>query len=192
MASGSRLQNQTRIALVVCALLWTGWVSYGQLQKRSAAALATEGNALLKEHRYEAAVENFDQALEKYPELPSIRVNRGIALQLLGRTEEALESFRQEEIRTGSPRATVGIARLLRELDNVDAAMRALDRIEGRLPGPSYSRERGLCLLALGQAEAARPYLEEAQRAGVSDAELTGALEEVLSPDQGPEQEGGD
>ena len=190
MSPGAKNQTRARIAAVVCVVIWVGWISYGQAQKRDAVDLVENGNAFLREHRNEQALAAFDRALEKYPELPSVRVNRGIALQRLGRSDDALRSFREEEARTASPNATLGVARLLREGGNPEAALRALNRIAGRSDTPTYHRERGLCLLAEGQYEEAQRHLLAAQGAGVDDTELEEGLEQIERQAAAVENEG--
>jgi tetratricopeptide (TPR) repeat protein len=69
-------------------------LSLGLRDDRQVAALEHNlGVALQKQERHLEALELFDAAQGKVPEIPSVEYNRGNALQHLGRFEEALASY---------------------------------------------------------------------------------------------------
>jgi len=54
----------------------------------------SEANDFFEQGKWEGAIENYDKAIGFNPKYTKARLNKGIALVALGRTEEAREWFR--------------------------------------------------------------------------------------------------
>lgn len=187
-----------RVIPTIALVLYLGWSWHLRSQRVEANELNSEGLALLRENRVEAALENFIQAGDRNPDAGGIWMNRALALELLERPEEALAAWRQAEVR-GEAQATLGVVRTLRTLGQTDAARRALGRADDTLPG--FARETGLLAYVEGDQDGARVWLEQALVDRPEDdiarealAQLNGEAPSaqargLLIPDEAPDEE---
>jgi Flp pilus assembly protein TadD len=123
------------------------------LDPRDVTALHHRGNVLLALNRLEDARQEYERTLKISSEDAGIWNNYGIALDGLGRTNEALQAFRRAmECKPPSKSAFLGLAFLQIKLDRLDDAAATLDQFEKQEPGPNavvlairsvLARERG-------------------------------------------------
>lgn len=55
--------------------------------------LILQGNKMIRESKFEQALELFEQALSVHPDNPDLWNGKGVALRSIGRYEEAVECF---------------------------------------------------------------------------------------------------
>ncbi len=72
----------------------------GRDQRQTAALEHNLGLSLKMQRRYPEALQLFDSAQAKVPDMPAVDYNRGNTLQQMGRLEEAVESYRRALART--------------------------------------------------------------------------------------------
>ncbi len=90
-----------------------GWAAYDAL-----------GALRYEQERYDEALELHTKAMERYPEEPNVRFNRGNALLKLGRTDAAVEAFEDAiELRPGFAAARVQLGTVLADRNDLDGAI---------------------------------------------------------------------
>ena len=126
-----------------------------KLEPKSTAALMTRADIELRERQYADAISYLSQALEDEPDSIHVRVQRGIALSLAGKSELATKDFSEARRLAKTPRdfnelcwakATWGVD-LKGALDDCSTALaKAPDT-------PAYLDSRGLVHLRLGRLD---------------------------------------
>lgn len=71
----------------------TYWTQLLDYLPHEAAIWSNRGNARVSQHHLEAAIADYDKAIELAPEAPDPYLNRGTALEGLGRWEEAIADY---------------------------------------------------------------------------------------------------
>jgi tetratricopeptide (TPR) repeat protein len=91
--------------------------------KQLAIKLAIRGANRIVQHNYELALADFESAARVYPDCPKTDYGRGLSLQGLGRTLEALSAFREATRREPEfAMAHYCLGRMLFENGDLDAA----------------------------------------------------------------------
>ncbi|MCG3178734.1 MAG: Photosystem I assembly protein Ycf3 [Phycisphaerae bacterium] len=123
----------------------------------SAVLLANFGVALARQGRMVDAVTQYRRAIEMNPSDPAIRINLGDALMTLGKTDEALDAYRQA-VRVAPPQAprpplVLGMA--LARLGRNDEALVELRRSLAIQETPGTRNNIGMLLTQLGRPDEA-------------------------------------
>jgi tetratricopeptide (TPR) repeat protein len=97
-SKASRYRRRVAGALAIVALSVFGWLFRHAYEARSAAAqpgaqAETQGEQLYDKGDYGAALREFERAIQLDPENSLVYVNRGAALRMVGRAQEALSSL---------------------------------------------------------------------------------------------------
>jgi len=123
----------------------------------SVTARNNAGVALLAEGRYEDAAEEFRVGLTATPEAPMLLVNLGLALRLLGRTDEAAPLFeRAADYPLTLRMAGHQLAQMALDREDFDAARSVLNRVLAAEPEAAEIRNTlGRVLEAKGDLQAA-------------------------------------
>jgi tetratricopeptide (TPR) repeat protein len=143
------------------------------------ASATDRAQSLVRQHREEEAVATLRSDLMAHPDdVPA----RRLLVRLLGFTGDMPGARRETEelarrLGAGDPTPYVELGHALELAHRYDEALDAYDEAASAAPGsPAGPREGGLRTARWGEAEAARPRLEEAVRRGANDAETWHAL----------------
>jgi Flp pilus assembly protein TadD len=142
------------------------------LDPGDATALHHRGNVLLALNRFDEARLEYEQTLKITSEDAGVWNNYGIALDGLGRTNEALQAFRRAmECQPPSESAFLGLAFLQIKSGRLDDAAGALDQLEKLEQGPNAAVLAIRSVLARRRGDAAQAVaLEQQARALDPDA----------------------
>ena len=139
------------------------------------------GNALLRWNRLEESLEPYRVAVEQLPDDYKPHFGAGLALQSLGRLDEAAAAFsRSLELRSWHLRSLTGLTAVRLEQQQYEAALQVALRTIERYPGNAEAwTNRGIALYHLRRTDEALRSLDHAltldphqQRAAEARAEL--------------------
>jgi tetratricopeptide (TPR) repeat protein len=140
------------------------------------------GRVLESGLRYDLAAEEYQQALERRPDLTVARVGLAEMLVRTGRFAEALPHFQAcLQIEPRHAAARLGLARCQRNLSPPEAALATLEPLFADNEGNADAfLLRGQLELARGNAEAALEWLQRAEQMSPQDLETYQALATAL------------
>jgi tetratricopeptide (TPR) repeat protein len=135
--------------------------------------------ALVRQHRDDEAVAALRERLQRHPEDVAARK---LLVRLLGVTGDLVAARREVEelaarLPANDPAPDIELGHALELAHRYDEALAAYDEAASLAPAlPDGPREGGMRYARWGEAEQARPRLEEAVRRGARDAETWHAL----------------
>jgi tetratricopeptide (TPR) repeat protein len=141
-------------------------------------ALHQRGNVLLALNRFEEARQDYERTLKIYSEDGGVWNNYGIALDGLGRTNEAVQAFRHAtECHPPSKSAFLGLAFELVRSGRLDDAAGILDQLEKLDTGPNPVVLIVRSVIARRRGDAARADALERQARALDPAAAAWAIE---------------
>jgi len=148
-----------QLGVVLLALVLVGWgVAWMVAQKP-----VTGAQQLIQQHRYADAITEADRELVRSPSDSAAHLHRAEALKLLGRFEEAIESYR----RSDDPAAREGIALTLAHLKrDLPAARKQMEEMMALYPQIQEFQALGLAYILLRsdqRDEALRMFRDQAE-----------------------------
>jgi Tfp pilus assembly protein PilF len=147
------------------------------------AALHQRGNVLLALNRLDEARQQYEQTLKIYSEDAGVWNNYGIALDGLGRTNEALQAYlRATQCQPPSPSAFIGLAFEDIRAGHPDAAARALDELDKNETGPNAVALAIRAVLARQHGDIAQANALEKQARDLDPAAAAWAIDHAIRP----------
>jgi Tfp pilus assembly protein PilF len=146
-------------------------------------ALHQRGNVLLALHRFEDARRDYEETLQIEPRDGGIWNNYGVALDGLGRTNEAQQAYlRATQCQPPSKSAFLGLAFDQIRAGRVDEAAAALDQLEKLGKGPNAMVLALRSVLAREHGDAAQAAALESQARALDPAAAGWAIEHATTP----------
>lgn len=148
-----------QLGVVVIAVILIGWLVAWMVAQKP----VSDAQQLIQQHRYADAIAATDREIARSPSDAAAHLHRAEALKLLGRFDEAIESYR----RSDDPAAREGIALTLAHLGrDLPAARQQIDEMIALYPQIQEFQALGLAyiLLRSGQHdEALRVFRDQAE-----------------------------
>ncbi len=150
------------------------------------------GIAALQDGNPEEALVRFDRAIRRHPDQGRLHYNRGLALQALGRLDEAQEAFAQA-LRVGgaSREALHGLGHLHAAKGEVDQAISSFKSALARDPDVALARRNLEALLRQKQQqEGPEPEAGESEEPDESEENESPEGQDEEESSEGPDEEG--
>ena len=152
---------RTLAALLVIA----AGMSLAQTQPSRAEAHLGRGTQLLQDHLFEAAANEFEQALALNPADPRVHFQFAICLLSLGRNDEARRQFEQVRKLAGESRyVTYYLGRLDLLSNDYASAIRRLASVAEDPPSPDTPFHLGVAYISSGDVTVGTKWLERAAK----------------------------
>jgi tetratricopeptide (TPR) repeat protein len=157
-----------RIVAVLSLLAIMAGVSLAQAQKPQKSDVdphLSRGAQLMQEQLFEAATNEFQQALALDPANPRARFESAVCLLQLGRNDEARREFEQLQKQTGESRyITYYLGRLDLLSDNYKSAIQRLGSVTENPPFPDTAFYLGTAYISAGDVTSGIKWLETAAK----------------------------
>lgn len=148
-----------QLGVVVIAVILIGWLVAWMVAQKP----VSDAQQLIQQHRYAEAITETDREIVRSPSDSAAHLHRAEALKLLGRFEEAIESYR----RSDDPAAREGIALTLAHLGrDLPSARRQIDEMIALYPQIQEFQALGLAYILLrsgARDEALRVFRDQAE-----------------------------
>ncbi len=155
----------TRIVAALCLLAIVAGISLAQDQKSAVDPHLGRGMQLMQQQLFEAAANEFQQALARDPANPRARFELAVCLLSLGRNEEARREFEKLQKQTGESRyITYYMGRLDLLSDDYKSAIQRLGSVAEHPPFPDTAFYLGTAYISLGNVTSGINWLEQAAK----------------------------
>ena len=153
-----------QIVAALCLLVIASAISLAQDQKKTAAdPHISRGTQLMQDQLFEAASNEFQQALALDPANPRARFELAVCLLSLGRNDEARSAFEKLQKQTGESRyITYYLGRLDLLSDNYKSAIQRLGSLAENPPSPDTAFYLGTAYISSGDVASGIRWLERA------------------------------
>ncbi len=155
----------TRFVTAVCLLAIAAGISSAQGQKSDADPHLARGMQLMQQQLFEAAANEFQQAVTRDPANPRARLELAVCLLQLGRNEEARREFEKLQKQTGESRyITYYLGRLDLLSDDYKSAIQRLGSVAEHPPFPDTAFYLGTAYISSGNVTEGISWLERAAK----------------------------
>ena len=135
-----------QLGVVVISVALIGWLAAWMIAQKP----VTGAQQLIQQHRYADAITEADREIARSPSDSAAHLHRAEALKLLGRFDEAIESYRKSD----DPAAREGIALTLAHLRrDLPAARKQMDAMIALHPQIQEFQALGLAYILLRSGE---------------------------------------
>jgi len=153
------------IRTVAASLLLVAGACLAHTQQSSVEAHFGRGTQLMQDHLYEAAANEFEEALALDPAEPRARFQYAVCLITLGRNDDARSQFEQVRKQTGDSRyVTYYLGRLDLLASDFPSAIKKLASLAQDPPFPDTPFYLGVAYISAGDLRAGTKWLERAAR----------------------------